>query len=173
MVPPSENTGCNPLTGFFPSELMEPKEMTVHASRKSTSTVVRNKTTALPENPATAIGEAFLKALEDRLPKTLTHPTDHPLEGAPSPVDAAKIDLENSPAEAFFSDVRGGAKHSNREDRLKEVGKLLGEAQRVLSFTNPDLKGKKRTWGVNATSRKLALETVDQLVTRAIRVLGA
>lgn len=124
------------------------------------------------------LGELLLEALQrvpsERLAYDPMRGTDKAseinTEAANDP--SGHPDISTSPADLFFSDIKPPTK-SSREERQKEAMKLLQEAQRVLAFTNPDLKGKSRAWGRNAKTRKMALETVDQLVNQALRDLTA
>jgi hypothetical protein len=132
----------------------------------------KNSTTVRPlrkDEMRGLLGELLLEALQPKAFNPLKGEDIRPVN--PEAANDRQMDLATSPADAFFSDIRPSSKHSNHSDATKEAVKLLQEAQRVLAFTNPDLKGKTRKWGVNSTNRKKALETVDQLVTKALRDL--
>jgi hypothetical protein len=152
------------------------------------ATAVRNTTTK-PANTVVRIPNGIKKEdvkglLGELLLEALTHTSSNPLSDTDvhqptintEAANDRDINLATSPADAFFSDVRPntkGANHSSRDERVKEAVSVLREAQRVLAFTNPDLKGKTRAWGRNNETRKKALETVDQLVNSALRTLGS
>lgn len=144
----------------------------------TTASVIRIPTGIKKEDVKGLLGELLLEALTTKAPSTgpLSDTDVHQPAINTEAANDRDINLATSPADAFFSDVRPnakGANHSSRDERVKEAVSVLREAQRVLAFTNPDLKGKTRKWGVNSTNRKKALETVDQLVNSALRTLGS
>lgn len=143
----------------------------------NTASVIRIPNGIKKEDVKGLLGELLLEALTTKAPSNPLSDTDiHQPAINTEAANDRDINLATSPADAFFSDVRPnakGASHSSRDERVKEAVSVLREAQRVLAFTNPDLKGKTRAWGRNNETRKKALETVDQLVNSALRTLGS
>lgn len=114
-------------------------------------------------------------------------------EEAPQEFTNRNVDL-NDPAQRFFSDVTRKPKPRvvverpekpvearpaspatsvalQEDTRVQSALEALEKARQVLTFVNPDLKGRTRKWNVNSNARKRANEASLELVHRALKSL--